>query len=353
MQKIWHLYCLLLLSTAASVSTARAQNAPIVPQTAAEIYHQAREAAQHLRTIDYSFRVSHYPDEVQRVRADGLKIRVDAKVPEKLTTGMAVGELTDAFNGELHQRLSGSTKQLAISRVSVNNGTGINGPCLTPLEECYRWLKTSPGESIWSCLGSNAAWENFTPKSKFEFVEINGQRCVQLNFDRDNGVQFALYLSPELNWFPVKREVFSPDGLLAGVTLASNFSAFAKKNSFTVWLPRLIEVRSQSAPNGPVNRSVRYDIPPDMTQIGPPIPKEIFTLNYEGVSYIYDLDANEVYSPGSSVKTSVGKIESPPLNQREGRRRASSLRYLFLMNALFVFALIGLAGWKMTRKASR
>lgn len=342
-------YLLLLLFLVSTKSLVLRADA-IAPETADNIYEQAKDVALHLRTMDYSFRVSHYGAEVQRIRVDGIKARVDARVPEKVATGMAVGEIIDAFNGELYQRISGSARQLAVSRISVSGDTGVIGPCLTPLEECYRWLKRNPSDSIWFSMGKDSAWDSFKPNSNFEPVVIGDRQCFKLNFIRDNGVQFNLYISHDLNWFPVRTEIFSPNGALAGVTIASQFKRFATGGSKESWLPQLVEVDSQSSKDGPINSHVRYEILTDTASVGDPIDPAIFTLGYDKVDYIYDLDSSEVYNPDSSIRTKINKSQSTPLTQNAAPNKSSRLRYLLLLNALVIFVIIGMVGWRIMQK---
>jgi hypothetical protein len=282
--------------------------------TAAEIYSRCREGASRLLRIDYSFRVSYYGDQVQRVRADGLLIRVDARVPEMLRTGPSIGDTVDAFDGEKYQRLSASAGQLAVSRISVDQGSGVFGPCLMPLEQCYRWLMSTRGESIWHLIGNESAWAKFTPKDSVRSANLAGRKCHQLVFIRDNGVRCHLYIAPELNWFPVRREIYSPAGKLSGVTTASDFVALTGPDAQISWLPRLIKVTSISAPDGPIDRTLTYEILTEKARVGYPIDPEVLDLGKEfkdRIDYVYNLDSFEVIQAGQTIQAKLAAAGTP------------------------------------------
>lgn len=269
----------------------------------AEIIKAAAKQVQRIKTLDYSFKVSLYK-KAQHVRTAGKRIRFDAVLPTKNRTGETVqAGSVYAFNGEIYQDSSIRARSMAISGKPLNHNL-MSGPCWTPIEECYRWLRIAEIDFSWATVVDPATWKKLRPDTAIALEQCAGEDCVGLTFHRDNGVSYCVWFGINQDYFPLGWDLIDRSGERVVRCTVDKFQKVMHQGK-PIWLPLKLTYRQVAHPPIPA-RELRYEILPETLKVNQPIDDRIFTLSHEGMDNVIFSDYNKVYLPAT--------MELMPLN---------------------------------------
>lgn len=327
--------------------------------SADDVLARARDQAMSLQTIDYSFTVSHYPQSTLRFRSNGMMTRCDAAVPSQVANGRTVtGAIVYAFNGGIFQRREHIARQLTYGREPLGGGALESGPCWTPLEECYRWLRAVEPNFSWRTIRDPLIWQKLhidgdAIDGSATDVEDGGISCKILAIRLNNGVRIRVYLSTEHNYFPVRYDVITSSDTLSSSMHATSLKAFVAGES-TVWLPKAVtfDQVAYDATHGAQN--VVYSIIPETAHVNEGVDTDIFTLEPTDVDIVVDTDTNEFYRPNTTERhrlydeqpTEQGRVDIVPIPARKGHAGM-----LVLVNVAVAAVILGsMLWWKRRRR---
>lgn len=278
-----------------------------------DVLLRARDSAMLIQSMDFSFTVNLYPGMVQRFRFQGSMARFDWSMQKATTNGTVVVQTTDAFNGRIHQSLAGD--QLAISQ-QAQTGRYF-GPCATPLEECFQWLRVGVGrpEIPWSAFRDPEIWNQLNPEPTTLHETINGVECIGLDFKYSTGVIDRVYFDTIHGYFPVRRETIRQDGEHVAVLQVSELIEIQNEGQ-SFWFPRQVSYQQVAPDSNRPAVSRDYSIVDDNILINTPIDESVFTLSMN-VTAVTNLDTNEILIPDTGQTIEVNQARVAPVSGDE------------------------------------
>jgi hypothetical protein len=311
---------------------------------AAEVLMLAHQQAAAIKTLQFQFQVNRYTTEPLAFWADGVMTRCDCHLPGKQADGRVVfGSRRYAFDGKSHQMWSGDKHYFVHSQLPMHPESG---PCWTPLEECYRWLRLAEIDFRWQSISNPDVWSRLTPETEVIEVEHDGSPCLRLSFPAPREGLLHVYFSKIHGYFPVRHEFFR--GSEVKFQLLASETTNSGTEDAPLWLPAKVQYW-QVAHGAIAERNLTYTVLPGSLVVNQPIDHNIFKLEPIDCEVIIDRDLNQEYQPGRTVQVPMPTNPTTPISGR-WELVSSPLLWLFVANlALAAFAVTGTMRWRFRR----
>lgn len=322
-----------LEKTAAAVIAHRISKLPVIAlvfllQNAASaadvpvslVLERARDAVIELRCVHFSFRVSDHGNSLMEFWSDASKTKVTAPVPAlRRDNSVVTDNVVYAYNGEIFQQRRTLHPSLAFSRSPLGGDT-LRGPCLTPLEQCYAWLRVVRVDYNWNSIRDPQVWADLEPLSLKTF-EDGADTIHRVCFRSKAQVNVFVDFSTQYKFFPREYRIGSEEG-------ADSFTAMKASKFIELsgrYLPTAVEADTPPH-NGLAGTHAEYEVLPDRVSCECPNDAEFFTLHPEIGDEVLDWDSNIGSIHGSDVKSDlipepIESIKLAPQPQHPGRSR--------------------------------
>jgi len=267
--------------------------------SAADILKAAQQQAFHLQTVSFAVDVSCYPSSTLRFFAKGSKVRFEGNLPIGKEARVADDGVTIfAFDDSLYQEVDTTGKYLAFSRQPLG-GDLQSGPCWTPIEQCYRWLRIAEPDFRWSTMRDPAVWSKLLRLTTGPVAVPEEHADVySIVFQNNKRVSVRVHFDPQHAYYPISWETVNPDGEVVERCSADNFQR-GQGEAGIAFVPLIVHYALASHGTAYPAQTLLYSIHADSLHINEEIEESKFTLDskdFPVVDTIFDRDRGTMKS---------------------------------------------------------
>lgn len=312
----------------------------------ADVLDEASLSALKVRSIQFQMEVSLYPGVTQSFAAMDGMTRFDSTLPVAGDNNTGTIARGYAFNGEHYQQLEKGQNTIGISR-RREPGASMCGPCWTPIEECYRWLRVAQHGFEWQTIRDPAVWSELHAEESISEVKHGEYLCkrIAIIFSKTS-MRFEIDFCESLGHFPVFYQILDKEGRVVEFVSASDFIQAIPDNS--LWIPTKVISMSVGDGGAVGKQEVTYNVLPNSIKVNHDIEPKFFTYDTKGLNSIIDADSMEILNLKTGKRLPIIPDPTDPSYQIEGSVSHGSkspwFRWIFVLANLAILAVVSYLG---------